>query len=276
MKRNTKKSTKRKKTHKLAKDKDIREGSFVKAALNNFKHLQKKHKIVDVPFSDKNSVGTEATCGDIDFHYQNYSNVMDFFHVIDHPSTCFFSEGKAFLSLKIEDMKKGVHPLEHDFVSFRKNLMNCVESKNRFTPVILNLITDDGNHANILLIDTRDKLVELYEPHGARPSSSCLGGVVGAYRKKIAVIRRFWKEILPKFKVINAVDYRKGTAFQMEHDPENHTGFCVSWTILFVHYRLLNPHVELPTLIKYISYRITTSKLLRYAKYIEDNIKGKI
>ena len=61
----------------------------------------------------------------------------------------------------------------------------------------------------------------------------------------------------------------------MQRDPENHSGFCVTWTILFVHYRLLNMNIKLSLLMKYIAKKITTRKLLQYAKYIEDNIKGK-
>jgi hypothetical protein len=275
MKRNTKKSTKRNVAHKLSRDKDSRINS-PKVAKGNCPGLKDKHKIVDVPFSYKKTAGSNATCGVIDFHYQNYSNVMDFFHVIDHPSVCFFKEGRAFLTLQIENMKRGIYPFEHNDMDFRRNVVRCLQSPRRFVPIILNLVTDEGNHANILLLDSKEKIIELYEPHGSRNSSSCLGGIVGAYRKKIGALRRYWKEMLPEFKIINVVDYRKGTAFQVKYDPDNHSGFCITWTILFVHYRLLNPHVELPSLIKYISCRIKTSKLLQYAKYVEDNIKGKI
>jgi len=275
MKRNTKKSTKRNVAHKLSRDKNSHTNS-PKVAKANCPGLKDKHKIVDVPFSYKKTAGSNATCGAIDFHYQNYSNVMDFFRVIDHPSVCYFKEGRAFLTLQIDNMKRGVYPFEHNDMDFRRNVVRCLQSPRRFVPIILNLVTNEGNHANILLLDSKEKIIELYEPHGSRNSSSCLGGVVGAYRKKIGALRRYWKEMLPEFKVVNVVDYRKGTAFQVKYDPDNHSGFCITWTILFVHYRLLNPHVDLPTLIKYISCRIKTSKLLQYAKYVEDNVKGKI
>tara|TARA_B100002019_G_scaffold58948_1_gene50584 strand:+ start:1505 stop:2371 length:867 start_codon:yes stop_codon:yes gene_type:complete len=255
---------------------DIERSTLMRGALGYMKRLQKEHKIVDIPFSESQSKGTAATLGDIHFHYQNYSNVMDYFHKIDHPSVCFFEGGKAFLNLRIEDIKMGIYPLEHNETSFKNNLMKCMKSKNRFIPVILNLITNEGNHANILLIDKKDKVVELYEPHGSRPVQSVLGGIKGAYNKKIGEVRRFWRRILPKYKVVNVVDFKRGTHFQMEYDPDNHSGFCVTWSILFVHYRLLNPHVKLENLVKYIAARVTTTKLLQYAKYVEDNIKNKI
>lgn len=272
-----KRSNKRKKKKtKKNKNLDIERSTLMRGALGYMKKLQKEHKIVDIPFSESQSKGTEATLGDIHFHYQNYSNVMDYFHKIDHPSVCFFEGGKAFLNLRIEDIKMGIYPLEHNETSFKNNLMKCIKSKHRFIPVILNLITNDGNHANILLIDKKDKIVELYEPHGSRPVQSVLGGIKGAYNKKIREVRRFWRKILPNYKVVNVVDFKKGTHFQMEYDPDNHSGFCVTWSILFVHYRLLNPHVKLDNLVKYIAARVTTTKLLQYAKYVEDNIKNKI
>ena len=255
---------------------DIERSTLMRGALGYMKRLQKEHKIVDIPFSESQSKGTAATLGDIHFHYQNYSNVMDYFHKIDHPSVCFFEGVKAFLNLRIEDIEMGIYPLEHNETSFKNNLMKCMKSKNRFIPVILNLITNEGNHANILLIDKKDKIVELYEPHGSRPVQSVLGGIKGAYNKKIGEVRRFWRRILPKYKVVNVVDFKRGTHFQMEYDPDNHSGFCVTWSILFVHYRLLNPHVKLENLVKYIAARVTTTKLLQYAKYVEDNIKNKI
>ena len=112
--------------------------------------------------------------------------------------------------------------------------MKSLKSKYRFIPIILNLITNEGNHANILLVDKKDKIIELYEPHGSRPVQSVLGGIKGAYNKKIGEVRRFWRKLLPDYKVINVVDFKKGTHFQMEYDPDNHSGFCVTWSILFV------------------------------------------
>jgi len=273
--RKTKRKTKRKPSshnRSLSKPKSLIKG--LRATLKNYKRIKTEHNIKDVPFSKKVSKGTAASCNNVDYHYQNYTNVMDFLKNINHPSTCFFKEGEAFLSLDISNMKKGLNPLSN-IKLFTNNLKSCILSKNRFIPVILNLITDEGSHANIMLIDKVNKIIELYEPHGARVSSSVLGGVIGAYKKKIAAIRKFWKRILPRFNVVNVVDYNRGTAFQMARDPSQHSGFCVTWTILFVHYRLINPHVPLSILIRYISKRVTTLKLLQYARYVEDNIKLK-
>jgi len=277
MKRKKTKNVKRskKKNTKTQRIVDFHSLKNIKATLKNYKSLKNKYKIKDVPFSKNISKGTRASCRDINFHYQNYSNVLNFFKSINFDSMCLFKNSNPFLNLNINDLKLGLVPINQNIKHFKSNIKECMKSKKQFIPIILNLVTSDGNHANILLIDKKDKLIELYEPHGSRVSSSELGGVIGAYKKKINTVRNFWKNILPNFKVVNIVDYKRGTAFQMERDPENHSGFCVTWTILFVHYRLLNPKVKLSSLINYISLRITTIKLLQYAKYIEDTIKGK-
>lgn len=229
-------------------------------------------RIVDVPFSKSKSAGTDATLGNIQLHYQKYSNVFDFITKFNNKNTCFIDD--LFLNLEINEEEMSLYPMEK--ISFNNRISECMKSKKRFIPIILNLITNEGNHANILLIDKKDKLVELYEPHGSRPDKSVLGGIKGAYNKKINEVKRFWRKFLPDFKVINVVDLKRGTHFQMEYDPDNHSGFCVTWSLLFIHYRILNPDIKLKDLMNYISRKITTNKLLQYARHIEDSIKNKI
>lgn len=234
------------------------------------------NKIVDVPFSRLRSKGTHASSGGIHFHYQNYSNVMDYLKSLNITNACFFKNREAFLNLNIDKQNMSVKTMGLDQNLFLSDLRECLKTSKRFIPIILNLAIKDGNHANILLIDKQNERIELYEPHGSRKSDSILGSVKGAYSKKIRELKKFWRSILPEFNVVNMVDYRRGTHFQLEYDPENNSGFCVTWSILFAHYRLLNPDVKPDTLIKYLSKKITTVKLLQYAKYVEESIKHKI
>ena len=234
------------------------------------------NNIVNVPFSRFRSKGTYASSGGVHFHYQNYSNVMDYLRGLNITNACFFKNRDAFLNLNIDKQNMSVKTMGSDHNIFLSDLRECLKTSKRFIPIILNLTTKDGNHANILLIDKQNEKIELFEPHGSRKSDSVLGSVKGAYSKKIRELKKFWRSILPEFNVVNVVDYRRGTHFQMEYDPENHSGFCVTWSILFAHYRLLNPDVKPETLIKYLSTKITTVKLLQYAKYVEESIKHKI
>ena len=241
------------------------------------KKLKERYKIIDVEFSTERSKGTAASLGDIYFHYQNYSNVINFLKTLKNINACFFVNSREFLNLNIDKQKMVVKTKDNELI-FKYDLMRCLnQTKYSFIPIVLNLITQkEGNHANILLINIKNKVIELYEPHGSRTSSSELDSVVGAYNKKIRALKNFWKDILPDYKVINAMDYRRGTHFQMEYDPEKNSGFCVTWSILFANYRMINPHVDLKILIKYLSLKITTMKLVQYAKHVEDTIKNKL
>ena len=87
-------------------------------------------------------------------------------------------------------------------------------------------------------------------------------------------MKNFFKGILPDYQVVNVVDAVKQTAFQMTKDPKGHTGFCVTWSILYAHYRFLNPNVPLGDLVRYIHHKITARLILRYAKYIETIVKS--
>mgnify|MGYP006084236995 FL=1 len=230
------------------------------------------HNIVDIPLSKISNKGSGASHGGVDYHYQNYSNILEFFKNLAFKKLCLFEN--PYIHLDVNDIKTGVFVLYDDSILI-KNVKECMKSSNIFIPVIFNLITSEDNHANILLINKENKTIEVYEPHGSRTSSSTLGGVPGAYRKKIKSLSRFWNKIIPGYRVVNSVDHQQGSAFQTTIDPDNHSGFCVTWSILFVHYRILNSTVPLPLLVKYIAQKITTRKLLQYAKYVEDNIKNK-
>lgn len=255
------------------------------------KRKTQRSKIIDPPFARTLSKGTQASpgCCAIDYqeergeyHYQSYENVAILLEsLIENDKSIqkdlylFDKTSDAFLDYDLQsDILK---PLSLDKKKFRKALRKGIDSKSLFIPIILNLSLDRyDNHANILVVNKLTKQIELFEPHGARTSSSELGGVVSAYQKKKRALRTFFKEYLPKYSVINVVDAVKRSAFQTTEDPKGHSGFCVTWSILYAHYRFLNPRTPLHTLILYIHKKINERYILRYAKYIEMIAKGKL
>ena len=249
-----------------------------------FKAIKDRYKIKDVPFSrGKVHKGTGESCGEIGYHYQSYRLVHQIFECFpesvqmcmfqNHPSGAF--PLGAFLTLDMENLRAGV-TCENGLSTFLGILRECLNSNSRFVPIILNIRGEEENHANILLLDLQKKRVELYEPHGyATSSSSGEWGITGAYKKKMKAIQKFFKEHLPGFKKVeNTTRFVQETAFQMLRDPEKNSGYCVTWTVLFIHYRLLNPNISLKILMQYLHKRITTMKLLQYAKFIEEQLKS--
>ena len=139
---------------------------------------------------------------------------------------------------------------------------------------MINITTEEGNHANIAMINNVNKTIEFFEPHGYRRNkNSEIAGIRGIYNKKIKLLTKYFKDLLPSHSFINVTDFNKETSFQTLLDPEENSGFCVTWCILFIHYRLLNPHVLVSRLIERMHKQMTTPKLLRYAKFVEETVK---
>jgi len=234
-------------------------------AHGNKKRSPHNRKIIDVPLSKIKSKGSRATKGDIDFHYQSYSNIIDFFK-----------------SLKIKLRVRYYNPLFH--LKATKKKIEHIETGGNgvseftfdrdYNILMINITTEEGNHANIAMINNVNKTIEFFEPHGYRRNkNSEIAGIRGIYNKKIKLLTKYFKDLLPSHSFINVTDFNKETSFQTLLDPEENSGFCVTWCILFIHYRLLNPHVLVSRLIERMHKQMTTPKLLRYAKFVEETVK---
>ena len=145
----------------------------------------------------------------------------------------------------------------------------------RLIPINLEIvIPGTGTHSNIILIDTKKKTVELFEPHGARDNESELESISRAYFKVSRNVHKFFKLYFPEYRYIPPNKYEPEEGLQMKLDA--FSGLCVTWSILYLHYRILNPDVRPSKLIEYLEYKITRSILLRYTRYVEEVLKGKV
>lgn len=244
---------------------------------------QKKDRIKDPEFAKTLHKGTQASghCELCDraYHYQSYSTFTDYLEILLNRKIFRYVYTPADVSdmtLELQMKSGNISSLYVKMTKFMKDVKQGLQdSKKKLIPIVLNLqIAHEDNHANCLVINKKEKRIELFEPHGHRTSSSVLGGHVRAYSKKIKALRLFWKSHLPEYKVVNVVDEVKRTAFQVEYDPERSTGYCVTWSLLYMHYRILNPDTNEKALIKHIDHKITTRFLLRYARKVEETLKG--
>ena len=219
-------------------------------------------KIIDTPLSNKKSVGTRATKGKIEFHYQKYANMNNFFD-----SILLKNLSREYFYIDLICVKNKITPI------YQKDIK---PSKKQFTMSVINITTNEGNHANVSLINNHNKTIEYFEPHGHRKNKqSGIGNFKGLYLKKQKVLKKIYNELLPGYEFINIVDHNRMTSFQTQIDPDRHSGFCITWCILFVHYRCLNPVILLSRLVGHLAKTFTTTKLLKYAKFIEETIKKK-
>ena len=249
---------------------------------------KKKLTIIDVPLSKKKSKGSQASVGSINYHYQRYYNTFAFLTKIIkknkrlHKRTCIPDVGKGWMKsfLKLHFFKDipsinsliSLKPVDstqslHKFIT---EVDRCMD--HRLVPISLEIIVPGvGTHANIILIDTRKKTVELFEPHGNRDNSSQLEDISRAYYKVSKNVQRFFNRYLPDYKYISPSDYEPGDGLQARLDA--FSGLCVTWSILYLHYRVLNPDISQKDLINYMDSNVTKSKLLRYTRYVEETLK---
>jgi hypothetical protein len=237
-----------------------------------------KKKVVDPVFSKVVHRGTAATAGEIGYHYQKYSNIMEYMELFTKGmKKVYIFNGGVFANL----LNLNLNTLNIKPYMISQNIFTGELKKSkkfRFCPVVLSVdMTDEGeydSHANIVMIDNKKKVIELFEPHGSRTDSSELGDITAAYNKKLRILKKYFKGILPDYKFINVVDYVKKTAFQILYDPDEHTGYCVTWSTLFAEYRILNPDVDSEVLAKHIDKKITTKLLLQYSSKLEETLKN--
>ena len=243
---------------------------------------RKKTKIVDPEFSKSTHKGTQASSHcelcERSYHYQSYSTFTDFIEIIHEKrklSYVYMPADFSDMTIELTFKNRKINPLFIGLQKFKKEVMKGIKDPSiSLIPVVFNLEIDKGdNHANCIVIHKQSKHIELFEPHGHRMSASTLGGNVGAYNQKLTLLRKFWRPILPDYRVINVVDEVKKTAFQMNKDPVKSTGYCVTWSLLYAHYRILNPTVDYKVLIRYIDHKIGTRLLLRYARKVEETLK---
>lgn len=252
----------------------------------------KKLNVVDVPLADNVSLGSKASIGSINYHYQKYYNTFAFIKniinrddklkkIVCIPNTSdnwLQSFMKVHFYTGIDSIKshlESVKPVD-PFISkrqFMNELNKCMVK--RLVPISLEIIVPGvGTHANIIIIDTKNKTVELFEPHGARSNKSELESISRAYFKVSKNVHKFVRMNLPEFTYIPPSKYEPTDGLQVRFDGLS--GLCVTWSILYLHYRILNPDLKPKKLLEYLDKTFTRKKILKYTRYVEDILKDKI
>lgn len=240
---------------------------------------KKKRKIKDPPFSDTLNEGSDATEGLVQYHYQYYTNITDYIvHLCNQSKLlmkriCLLQDPvDCTLFLNQNDFKKGIqvkHIQKKEFISFIKDCIR--DKKTRYIPIILEVIKKKENHANIIVIDVRRKQIELFEPHGNRSDDSTLHHIQKSYSKKKKYLKEFFESFLD-YKFISVVDILKRNSLQSKYD--SNSGYCITWSLLYFHYKVLNPSVDDKKLIHHIHKKINLTRLLKYAKHVEETLKS--
>ncbi len=249
-------------------------------------------KIINVPFSSKKSLGSKASLGNINYNYQKYYNIFAFLKKIINKNkklqkiVCIPKVGKGWMQsfLKVHFFKN-IDSLNHildsvkpvDMYESKKKFIHKLKKcmNHRFIPINLEIIVPNvGTHANVIILDTKKKTVELFEPHGARNNDSELESISRAYYKISKNVQKFFAINFPDYTYIPPSKYESKQGLQERIDA--FSGLCVTWSLLYLHYRILNPDISPKNIIDHLETVITKDKLLKYTRYVEDMLKGKI
>ena len=281
---NRKKNTKRK-TRKITKKTTNTKRKTRKTTKTKqpIKIINYSKKIIDVPFSKKKNLGTLASEGIIGYNYQHTNNPIKFLSILSKKkkikNVSFLFDGMDLGMIWVDVWNQMVNPY---YTSDTKFIRELKKKHKRFLPIMIQseLPRDDSmnnqfeNHANVLLVDQKQKVIEFFEPHGYKKDYSTPSEHVTKYHTKFRLLKEYFGKVFPKYKFINASDIIEQRGFQYKYD--SNSGYCVTWSCLFVHYRILNPDTPLFLLMKHIDKKIRVTQLLKYARYIEEVLKDKI
>lgn len=116
-------------------------------------------------------------------------------------------------------------------------------------------------HANALIIDAKEKTIDRYEPAGV------------AKDPYDATVSRLMKTVLPSFRYLRYFEHEAG---EQRASTDSYEGMCVTFSLLYVLYRLLNPDSS-PTLVRQHMAALSDNKLKRQSlqlnRFVADTLR---
>jgi hypothetical protein len=111
-----------------------------------------------------------------------------------------------------------------------------------------------------MLIDKEEKQIEYFDP---------------VYKKMSNVVPQklnlFQRKYFKGYKLIVITDL---TPHVFQDKIDAYSGLCITWCILYVHFRLINADIDFKKVLKEIHKYITKNTLLKYAKLVSRVVKG--
>jgi len=142
----------------------------------------------------------------------------------------------------------------------------CIKSGKRFIYILL--LIKNFFHVNLLLVDTKTKTFERFEPEGytnKEPVAS-VNNKIDDFSKKILEYLE-----LKKYKYISPKDLYNGPGIQQKVGLD-YNDTCLPICMMYLHMRIINPDVKPQKIIKYFLKKPKEeleNKILKYIKYME-------
>ncbi len=157
-----------------------------------------------------------------------------------------------------------------------KNFDSLIKTKfnnsyNDFLIIPLGIDTSNGSHANILIIDNKNKSIERFEPNGKNSPRGFY------YNQDLLdnLLKNKFNELFPDYNYYSPNDYLPTIGFQILETQEDKckkigdpNGFCAVWCIWWIEQRITNPDIKSSVLaeelIKHIKFaNISFKKIIR-------------
>lgn len=167
------------------------------------------------------------------------------------------------------DLRKGAaKAVVRPFLNFARQVKYCGLKTMMFLVRIINFQDTNETHANMLMINNQNKEYERFEPHGG----------IG-YPGIDEAIERYMEKHLKHYKYVPTVDYcpmagPQAIQSQAHYDCGSQVaGFCVVFSTLYAHLRMLNPLYSRSEVVEQINLLDEDGKFLRrYLTYIHSVI----
>ena len=153
---------------------------------------------------------------------------------------------------------------------YLNNLINSNNKNKTFSLVFLSLDIDNILHANILIYDFKNKLIERFEPYG-----KCMNTFID----EILEEELTWNT---GFSYVRPNNYEPYAGFQTISDENNNLnlipgdfgGFCLAWCLWYLETKLINPTISSKILVNKLINKLNNVNI-SYSEYIR-NYSNKI
>jgi hypothetical protein len=131
-----------------------------------------------------------------------------------------------------------------NFESILKNRLN----NSQFIIIPLGIEVSNGSHANMIIIDTNNKLIERFEPNGMNPPRGFY------YNPKLLdeILKNKFEELLNDYKYVSPSEYLPPIGFQILETIEESkckkigdpNGFCAVWCVWWAEQKVTNNEIN--------------------------------
>lgn len=239
---------------------------------------------LDEYLSDELSQGPKAKPSSIDYNYQHYENIYNYF-VIEFKKKRKFKilcapnfvlkYGKSF---EYQIRASIIYNFHKDEFYFNDRIVNAVKKCLNQTDirfiffgfVLINSSSFADTHANMIIVDLYKKTFERFEPYGY--------GNLRDEKKIDLRLKEQGKEILglnKNYKYISPINISPKLGVQSIADA--FCGLCVTISMMYLHLRVLNPDISQKKIIKFLVKRDKKdlkTMILKYARHVEVTLKN--